>query len=96
VTVHCPPLDLDVEDHATLAPQAVMLARRAVLVFEQILAIEVLVAISALDERPRLPRLGRGTRAVYDVVRATLEPLDGNVPAANVVETVRRRLLEIA
>jgi histidine ammonia-lyase len=95
VTVHCPPLDLDVEDHATLAPQAVMLARRSLLVFEQILAIEVLVAISALDDRPRLPRMGRGTQPVYDVVRATLEPLDGNVPAATVVETVRRRLLEI-
>jgi histidine ammonia-lyase len=96
VKLHCPPLDLDVEDHATLAPQAMMLARRALLVVEQILAIEVLVAISALDERPRLPRLGRGTRAVYDVVRATLEALNGNVPAATVVETVRRRLIEIA
>jgi histidine ammonia-lyase len=95
VTVHCPPLDLDVEDHATLAPQAVMLARRALLVLEQILAIEVLVAISALDDRPRLPRMGRGTRPVYDVVRATLEPLDGNVAAATVVDTVRGRLLEI-
>jgi histidine ammonia-lyase len=95
VTVHCPPLDLDVEDHATLAPQAVMLARRALLVLEQILAIEVLVAIAALDDRPRLPRLGEGTRPVYEMVRATLEPLDGNAPAATVVETVRRRLLQI-
>jgi histidine ammonia-lyase len=96
VTLHCPPLDLDVEDHATLAPQAVMLARRALMVLEEILAIEVLVAISALEDRPRLPRLGRGTRPVYDVVRATLEPLDANASAATVVETVRRRLLAIA
>ena len=96
VTLHCPPLDLDVEDHATLAPQAVMLARRALMVLEEILAIEVLVAISALEDRPRLPRLGRGTRPVYDVVRATLDPLDANASAATVVETVRRRLLEIA
>src|SRR5918996_98395 len=96
VTLHCPPLDLDVEDHATLAPQAVMLARRALFVLEQILAIEVLVAISALEDRPRLPRLGQGTKPVYDLVRATLEPLDANAPAATVVETGRRRLLEIA
>jgi histidine ammonia-lyase len=96
VTVHCPPLDLDVEDHATLAPQAVILARRALVVLEQILAIEVLVAISALEDRPRLPRLGKGTRPVYDLVSETLEPLDANAPAATVVETVRRRLLEIA
>jgi histidine ammonia-lyase len=96
VTLNCPPLDLDVEDHATLAPQAVMLARRALLVLETILAIEVLVAISALEDRPRLPRLGHGTRPVYDAVRATLERLDANASAAIVVETVRRRLLEFA
>jgi histidine ammonia-lyase len=95
VTLDCPPLDLDVEDHATLAPQAVMLARRALLDLETILAIEVLVAISALEDRPRLPRMGSGTQRVYDVVRATLEPLDANASAATVVESVRRRLLEI-
>jgi histidine ammonia-lyase len=96
VTLDCPPLDLDVEDHATLAPQAVMLARRALLVLETILAIEVLVAIATLDAQPRLPVLGRGTRPVYDAVRATLEPLEPDASTAVVVETVRRRLLEIA
>jgi histidine ammonia-lyase len=96
VTLDCPPLDLDVEDHATLAPQAVMLARRGLLVLETILAIEVLVAISALDGKPRLPVLGRGTRPAYDAVRATLEPLESDASTAGVVETVRRRLLEIA
>jgi histidine ammonia-lyase len=96
VTLDCPPLDLDVEDHATLAPQAVMLARRGLLVLETILAIEVLVAISALDDKPQLPVLGRGTRPVYDAVRTTLEPLEPDASTASVVETVRRRLLEIA
>ena len=96
VTLDCPPLDLDVEDHATLAPQAVMLARRGLLVLETILAIEVLVAISALDHQPQPTRLGRGTQPVYEAVHATLEPLEGDAPAATVVETVRRRLLEIA
>ena len=67
-----------------------MLTRRALLVLEQILAIEVLVAISALDDRPRLPVIGNGTRPVHDMVRATLEPLDANAPAVTVVETVRR------
>jgi histidine ammonia-lyase len=96
VTLDCPPLDLDVEDHATLAPQAVMLARRGLLVLETILAIEVLVAISALDDKPRLPVLGRGTRPAYDAVRTALEPLESDASTAGVVETVRRRLLEIA
>jgi histidine ammonia-lyase len=96
VTLDCPPLDLDVEDHATLAPQAVMLSRRALRVLETILAIEVLVAISALDDQPRRPRLGQGTGPVYDAVRATLEPLEADASTATVVETVRGRLLEIA
>jgi histidine ammonia-lyase len=72
-----------------------MLARRGLVVLEMVLAIEVLVAVSALEDRPRLPRLGSGTRPVYDVVRATLEPLDPNASAATVVEAVRRLLLEI-
>jgi histidine ammonia-lyase len=92
VTLDCPPLDLDVEDHATLAPQAVMLARRALVVLETILAIEVLVAIEALDDQPRLPRLGRGTRPVYEAVRSTLDLLEPDASAATVVETVRRWL----
>jgi len=96
VTLDCPPLDLDVEDHATLAPQAVMLSRRALRVLETILAIEVLVAISALDDRPQRPRLGRGTGPVYDAVRASLEPLEADASAAAVVETTRGLLLEIA
>jgi histidine ammonia-lyase len=73
-----------------------MLVRRELLVLETILAIEVLFAIAALEDRPRLPRLGRGTQPVYDVARTKLEPLDANASAATVVESVRRRLLEIA
>jgi histidine ammonia-lyase len=72
-----------------------MLARRGLVVLEMVLAIEVLVAISALEDLPRLPQLGSGTRPVYDIVRAALEPLDANASAATAVETVRRLLLEI-
>jgi len=96
VTLHAPPLDLDVEDHATLAPQAVMLARKSIAALERILAIEALVAIEALDDRSRLPQLGEGTKAVYDELRATLQPLDPGASAATVVETVRERLHHFA
>jgi histidine ammonia-lyase len=96
VTMHAPPLDLDVEDHATLAPQAVMLARKSIAALERILAIEALVAIEALDDRSRLPQLGEGTKAVYDELRATLQPLDPGASAATVVETVRERLHHFA
>jgi histidine ammonia-lyase len=92
VTLNAPPLDLDVEDHATLAPQAVMLSRHALELLELVLAIEVLVATSVLQARPAPPRLGNGTRPVYD---ATFEPLARSASSATVVETVRRRLLEL-
>jgi histidine ammonia-lyase len=95
VTLHSPPLDLDVEDHATLAPQAVMLSRRALALLETVLAIEVLVAISSLEARPAPPRLGSGTRPVYDAALAIVKPLDGTASASTVVETVRRLLLEL-
>jgi hypothetical protein len=56
----------------------------------------VFVALSALEERPRPPRLGSGTRRAYDAVRETLERLGPGASAATVVEDVRRRLLELA
>jgi histidine ammonia-lyase len=95
VTLNAPPLDLDVEDHATLAPQAVMLSRHALELLELVLAIEVLVATSVLQARPAPPRLGNGTRPVYDAVLATVEPLARSASSATVVETFRRRLLEL-
>ena len=59
------------------------------------LAIEVLVATSVLEARPAPPRLGNGTRPVYDAVLATVAPLARSASSATVVETVRRRLLEL-
>jgi histidine ammonia-lyase len=85
-----------VEVSAPLPPQAVTLTRRALTAFDTILAIEVLVAISALDDRARAARLGRATQRVYDAVHATLERLDAGASAATVVEVIRRRLLEAA
>jgi hypothetical protein len=48
-----------------------------------------------LQARPAPPRLGNGTRPVYDAVLATVEPLARSASSATVVETVRRRLLEL-
>lgn len=93
VTLDAPPLDLDVEDHATLAPQAVTLTRRALVVLETILAIEVLVAIEGLSDRSR-PRLGDGTSRVHAAVRGLLDRLGRDASTATVVETVRRQLLD--
>lgn len=93
VTLECPPLDLDVEDHATLAPLTVMLTRRAVRHLENILAIEVLLSSSTLDSQGALPRLGVGTRAAYDTVRGALAKADRPRSAAAIAEIGRRALV---
>jgi histidine ammonia-lyase len=47
VTMNCPPLDLDVEDHATLAPLTVDMTRRALGLLRQLVCIELLSAVKA-------------------------------------------------
>ena len=48
MTLECPPLDLDVEDHSTLAPLAVTLTGQALHHLETILTIEGLIAAESL------------------------------------------------
>jgi len=92
-TLSCPPLDLDMEDHATLAPLAVGATRKAIGLLEPILAIEALLAVDVLSDRSPLPRLGMGTSAARDVVRAALGEVGPAAPAARSAEVVRRALL---
>jgi len=92
VTLGCPPLDLDMEDHATLAPLAVTTTRRALEHLETILTIEALLAIEALRARPTLPRLGAGTGAAYRAVTAALAATDPTASAAAIVEAIRQTL----
>jgi len=69
VTLEAPPVENDVEDHATLAPLAVMLTRQSLGHLETLLAIEVLLAVDALDHQAARLRLGAGTRVAYAAVR---------------------------
>jgi histidine ammonia-lyase len=94
VTLECPPVEADVEDHATLAPLAVMLARQSLHHLETLLAIEALLAVEALDHRPTLPRLGAGTHAAYETVRDATREAGPAAPSPVLVETVRRALMD--
>jgi histidine ammonia-lyase len=94
VSLQAPPLDLDVEDHATLAPLAVALLRRAVDGLEAILAIEALLAVDALEAQPAARPLGTGTGAAHSAVLEVMA--DGAPAAAALVDAVRDRLRELA
>ena len=69
VSIHLPPLDLDVEDHGTVAPSVVFTTRRALHLLDTILTCEAQMAIDLMEVQG-VPRLGRGTGAAYERVRA--------------------------
>ncbi|HEX8036370.1 MAG TPA: aromatic amino acid lyase, partial [Ktedonobacterales bacterium] len=84
--------DLDVEDHATLAPLAVTLTRDALHHLETILAIEALIAVESLGVQEPLPQLGAGTGAAYANVRAALQHASARSSTSAAVEAVRAAL----
>ena len=91
VSIHLPPLDLDVEDHGTVAPSVVFTTRRALELLDTILTCEVQIAIDLMDAQG-VPALGAGTRATYDRVRASWDELPPNAAPAVVVEATRAAL----
>jgi histidine ammonia-lyase len=91
VSIHLPPLDLDVEDHGTVAPSVVFTTRRALDLLDTILSCEAQMAIDLMNVMG-LPRLGRGTRAAYDQVTAAWARLPASAAPAIVVETTRAAL----
>jgi histidine ammonia-lyase len=95
VTLGAPPLDLDVEDHATFAPQAVMLARQAVQRLTLLLASEAFLAADALGVHAELPRLGEGTGRAYAELSALVDTLDPETPAATAVARAQELLLAL-
>jgi histidine ammonia-lyase len=67
-TLDVPPLDLDVEDHATAAPLSVRKADEALGLLEDVLAVELLLARDVLATMPERPPLGAGTGAALGLV----------------------------
>ena len=64
---------MDVEDHATLAPSSVALARKAADRLSMIVTVEALSAFTAIDWAGEPPRLGAGTQRVFDLVARVLD-----------------------
>jgi histidine ammonia-lyase len=94
VTLESPTI-VGVEDHHTLAPTAVAYARRSLHELETVLALEALAAAKALDGLPELPRLGAGTRPLYDAARGVYDELGSGASPPEVVEAARRRVLAL-
>jgi histidine ammonia-lyase len=95
VTLGSPPLDGDIEDHATLAPLAVTTTREALGTLETILTIEVLLAVDKLTSL-RERRLGGKMETFYGAIRGALEADRGESALDRLVETVRRLLRQHA
>jgi histidine ammonia-lyase len=91
VSIHLPPLDLDVEDHGTVAPSVVFTTRRALALLDTILTCEAQIAIDLMNTQG-VPALGQGTRAAYERVRAAWAGLPAVAPPAEVVEATRAAL----
>jgi histidine ammonia-lyase len=79
-TLDVPPLDMDVEDHATGAPLSVRKGGEALDLLDDILAIEMLLAGDLLRVLPTLPRLGKQTASALDTVTAVVAAADGRSP----------------
>jgi histidine ammonia-lyase len=88
VTLGSPPLDLDIEDHATLAPLAVMMTREALQILETILVIEALLAVDKIASLPPR-RLGSRTEPMYEAIHTALSSNGANPVVGEVVERVR-------
>jgi histidine ammonia-lyase len=91
VSIHLPPLDLDVEDHGTVAPSVVFTTRRALHLLDTILTCEAQMAIDLMDVQG-VPRMGRGTGEAYERVRAAWAADAGSGNPAAAVEATRAAL----
>ena len=91
VSIHLPPLDLDVEDHGTVAPSVVFTTRRALSLLDTILTCEAQMAIDLMDVQG-VPALGSGTRAAYERVQDAWSRLPREASPAAFVEATRAAL----
>jgi histidine ammonia-lyase len=90
-TLDVPPLDLDVEDHATGAPLSVRKADEALGLLEDVLAIELLLARDVLATMPDRPALGAGTGAALRLVEESMAAATPPRSPADVHRALRAR-----
>ncbi len=86
ITLDVPTLDLSVEDHATNAPEALDLLDEAIDLVDDLLTVELLLAIPALGHPVPLDDMGEGTRALVETITGSLAGL----PRGTQPDTVHR------
>ena len=83
------PTSANQEDHVSMGANAARHTREIVDNARTVIAIELLSAAQAVYLRPNGPeRLGAGTRAVYDAVRARVAPVDADRSLSADIEAV--------
>ncbi|MGA7269650.1 MAG: aromatic amino acid lyase, partial [Acidimicrobiia bacterium] len=92
ITLDVPVLDLSVEDHATNAPEALDLVEEAIYLVEDLLAVELLLAIPTLGHPTPLADLGEGTRSLAAGVVETLDGLASDTQPDAVHRLVRKAM----
>ncbi len=84
----------DVEDHVSMGATAARQAHEVLVNTETVIALELFGAAQGIDFRRGAlgpdARMGRGTRAAYDVIRAAIPFLEHDEPLAPHIETARR------
>jgi histidine ammonia-lyase len=85
------PVAGSIEDHATMAVEGVAQAARSLEAATGLFAIELLVAAQAIDLRKK-PKLGAGTRAAYDAIRARVPLMAEDRLVAKDIGTVHELL----
>ena len=88
-TLSLPPVGHGVEDHGTLAPLTVAQTLRSLEKLELLFSIEILFAAACVAAMPQPPRLGAGTRPVYEAAVTVLEDVLRSPTAAQFVERLR-------
>jgi histidine ammonia-lyase len=91
-TLDVPPLDIGVEDHATAAPLTVRVTERALVLAEDIVVIEMMLARGLLLLSGAEQPLGRGSRACLEAIAATYADLQPAAAPADVHVRVRTAL----
>jgi histidine ammonia-lyase len=90
------PSSANQEDHVSMGANAARHALEVIANVRRILAIELITAAQAIDLRPGgCNRLGKGTKAVYDMVRAQVAFLDHDRGTSEDIERVARSLEKI-
>jgi histidine ammonia-lyase len=83
------------EDHVSMGWTSMRKLREVVANVRAVLAVEVLAAAQALDFRATLAQPGSGSRAVHELVRATVPPMDVDREVAAQIAAVDRMLPEL-